>query len=48
MIYLLYLIRRCSIAIIYMYIIKTACVAQLAKASDTQSVGRGFEPRPEH
>ena len=26
----------------------TACVAQLAKASDTQAVGRGFEPHPDH
>ena len=26
----------------------TACVAQLAKASDTQAVGRDFEPRPDH
>ena len=30
----------------YLYIYITACVAQLAKASDTQPVGRGFEPRP--
>ena len=26
----------------------TACVAQLTKASDTQAVGRGFEPCPDH
>ena len=26
----------------------TACVAQLAKVSDTQSVGHGFESRPGH
>ena len=32
---------------IYIYII-TAYVAQLAKASDTQAVGHGFEPRPDH
>ena len=25
----------------------TACVAQLAKASDTQAVGREYEPRPD-
>ena len=31
---------------IYIYI-KTTCVAQLAKALDTQAVGRGFEPRPD-
>ena len=30
---------------IYIYI---ACVAQLAKASDTQAVGHGFKPRPDH
>ena len=30
-----------------LYII-TACVAQLAKASNTQAVGQGLEPRPEH
>ena len=33
---------------IYISIYTTACVAQLAKASDTQAVGRGFEPRPDH
>ena len=32
----------------YYYDIKTACVAQLAKASDTQAVGREFKPRPDH
>ena len=26
----------------------TACMAQLAKASDTQAVGRGFELRMDH
>ena len=26
------------------FILITACVAQLANASDTQAVGRGFEP----
>ena len=26
----------------------TTCVAQLAKASDMQAVGRGFEPHPHH
>ena len=30
----------------YMYII--ACVAQLNKASDTQTVGRELEPHPDH
>ena len=30
-----------------MYILTTR-VAQLAKASDTEAVGRGFEPRPDH
>ena len=30
------------------YIYITACVAQLAKASDTQAVGHDFEPRPDH
>ena len=29
-------------------ILVTACVAQLAKASDTQAVGHGFDPRPDH
>ena len=33
---------------IYIYIYITDCVAQLAKASDTQLVGPEFEPRPEH
>ena len=28
-----------------LYIYKTSCVAQLAKASYTQAVGHGFEPR---
>ena len=28
--------------------IGTACVTQLAKASDTQAVGHGFDPRPDH
>ena len=28
--------------------IKTVCVAQLTKASDTQAVGRWFKPRPDH
>ena len=28
--------------------ITTAYVAQLDKASDTQAVGRGFKPRPDH
>ena len=32
---------------IYIYIY-TDCVLQLAKASDTQSVGRVFEPRTDH
>ena len=26
----------------------TACVDQLDNTSDTQSVGRGFKPRPDH
>ena len=33
-----------------MYIL-TVCVAQctaMAKASDTQAVGHGFDPRPDH
>ena len=30
------------------YIHITACVAQLAKASDIQAVGHEFEPRPDH
>ena len=34
---------------IYKYIAyNTACVAQLAKASDSQAVGCVFEPRPYH
>ena len=32
----------------YMSIFITACMAQLAKASETKSVGRGFKPRPDH
>ena len=32
----------------YIYIYITACVAQVAKASDTQAVGHGFDPRPDH
>ena len=28
--------------------VHTACVAQLAKASDTQAVGREFKARPDH
>ena len=32
----------------YIYIYETACVAQLAKASDIQAVGYGFEPHPDH
>ena len=27
---------------------KTYYVTQFSKASDTQSVGHGFEPRPDH
>ena len=30
-----------------MYIL-TACMAQLDNASETQAVGHGFDPRPEH
>ena len=26
----------------------TDCMAQLAKESDTQAVGRGLEPHPDH
>ena len=33
---------------IYILHTKTACVAQLAKASDTQAVGHEFEPCPDH
>ena len=34
---------------IYIYIILlTACVYQLANSSDTQAVGCGFKPRPDH
>ena len=33
---------------IYIYIYITSCVAQLAKASYTQAVGRTLEPRPDH
>ena len=29
------------------HILYTACVARRAKASDTQAVGHGFEPRPD-
>ena len=28
--------------------IYTACVVQLAKSSETQTVGHGFESRPDH
>ena len=37
-----------NIYYIYIYIYLTACVAQLAKASDTHAVGREYEPRPDH
>ena len=33
---------------IHIYNIITACVAQLANTSDTQSVGHGFKPRLDH
>ena len=36
----------CECVCIYIFIYKkTACVA---KASDTQAAGHGFEPRPDH
>ena len=31
-----------------MCVCKTACVAQLAKVSDTKAVGLGFKPCPDH
>ena len=34
---------------IYIYMYKTNCMCgSVAKASDTQAVGHGFEPRPDH
>ena len=33
---------------IYIYICIIACIAQLAKALDTQAAGRVFDPRPAH
>ena len=38
----------CISSYIYIYIYTTDCMAQLAKASDTQSVGRGFKIRPDY
>ena len=35
------------IIIFYTYII-TECIAQLVKASDTQELGSGFKPLPDH
>ena len=32
---------------IYIYIFNCLC-GSVAKASDTQAVGHGFEPRPDH
>ena len=34
--------------LLLLYIYINACVAQLAKVSYTQAVGRGFKPRPGH
>ena len=33
---------------IYIYIYIIECVAQLAKASYTQTLGCGFKPHPDH
>ena len=33
---------------IYIYIYKNCLCGSEAKASDTQAVGHGFEPRPDH
>ena len=38
----------CICIYIYIYIYITACVDQLAKASDTQAVGHALDPRPDH
>ena len=51
-----YVYMHLSNIYIYIYIymnISTACMAHeqltaVAKASDTQAVGHGFEPRPDH
>ena len=34
--------------VLYLYTLLNACVAQLAKVSDTQAVGHGFKPCPDH
>ena len=39
--------RYLNIKTIYIYIYNCLC-GSVAKASDTQAVGHGFEPRPDH
>ena len=39
--------KLCRIISQYIYIPNCLC-GSVAKASDTQSVGNGFEPRPDH
>ena len=34
--------------ILYIYIYINCLCGSVAKASDTQAVGRGFDPRPDH
>ena len=36
------------IYIYYIYIYKNCLCGSVAKESDTQAVGHGFEPRPDH
>ena len=47
------LLRLCIIHILYIYIyiyiyIYNCLCGSVAKASDTQAVGHGFDPRPDH
>ena len=39
---------RVHLYYIYKYIINNCLCGSVAKASDTQAVGRGFELRPDH
>ena len=44
----IYLFLRIFIYILYSIIYKNCLCGSVAKASDTQAVGHGFEPRPDH
>ena len=37
-----------TVIIIYIYIYPNCLCGSVAKASDTQAVGHGFDPRPDH